>query len=787
MDYSLPAVVSLPVVHQPKVVSRQPAAAATTSGAASETLNAEATKTETTTLGDDDYDMLEDDDHDPVAALTPDMHVLSIASALSPESTEEESKMDTDTDTEKQERTITSFVEAMQKKAEEQRDQANLTYTENMATTFRSTKDARLDFFFEVLQNTDKDTIDRLAHASWRVSPLDTLRLIFQLRSILDGKGERNGFYWCLEYLRREHPKTFLYNLRYVPDHGYWKDLLNWLVYQVRDDKSLGFQATSAPRMSKASDRSGRGPVRGSGRGRGRGRGSGHVHIPRTPSLSETAFSIPLLTSDQVDRIERTAKRAKIEDENEDVSEDESETDSEAEKADEKRKKEEKAAENKRRHEERQKEQSAEAQKLRIKKIEKRIQRARKMFAEDAFYRLVHIEIARLFACALKYDKARMEAGKSVSLAAKWCPSLNQFHDKHTLIATTIAQILFPDRLEGEDQAKYVERVRQRLRTEYYVPLRKATPVLETFMSANKWDEIPYTRVPAVAMKKSKPQFELHDALRFKEYLDSVEKGEKTIAAAALMPHELVVETQQVRYLPVDDPKRRTMELQWQSYVERLKKSPGTLNSCMAMCDVSGSMSGTPMDVAIALSLLLSELTEPPFNSMILSFSASPVIHTVNQKDSLVDKVESLKRMDWDMNTDLQKAFKLILDVAVENNLPAEKMVKTLFVFSDMEFDQAVCGARKDEAFTNYNVIKRKFESKGYQLPQIIFWNLRASVSGNKPVLSTQPGVGMISGYSGMMMKVFLKGDDLLEKLDPIRLMEESINGKAFAKLKVID
>ncbi|KAF9970202.1 hypothetical protein BGZ73_007182 [Actinomortierella ambigua] len=775
-DYSLPSVVSLPKLPVFMAVDKEPVASATakpTSG----------TQAENT---DDEYDMLEDD-YNPVALLENKVESMTVADvAQTPRASPE---METETQVPQQPAASSHpFIDALKKEADEQFDRNNLTTTENNATTFRSTKDARLDFFFEVLQKTDMDTIHRLARDSWRVSPLDTLRLIFQLRSILDGKGDREGFYHCLNFLRREHPKTLLYNLRFVPDHGYWKDLLNWLASGARiENKEMGFAASTAKAMGKTKARPE--PVRSSrGRGRDRGRGT-----------SSTSRSIPLLSREHVERIERASKRPKVEKKEDDddaetetETETEADTETEAETAQEKAKREraEKAAENQRQHEARQKEESDKARELRRQKTKKRLERARTLFGTNEFYRSAHIEIARLFARALKRDKANMEAGKPVTLVAKWCPSLDQYHDKHTLIATTIAQILFPDRLENEEHETYIRRIRQLLRTEYYVPLRKATPVLETFMSASQWNEIPYSRVPAIAMKKNKPHFELHDVLRFKEYLDSVTKGESTIAAAALMPHELVVESRTARRLPVDDPKRRTMELQWTSYVERLKKNPGQLHSCMAMCDVSGSMGGTPMDVAIALSLLLSELTEPPFNSMILSFSASPVIHQVNHSESLVDKVTNLERMDWGMNTNFQKAFQMILDVAVKNNLAQDQMVKTLFVFSDMEFDVAVGRPHQSsngEPFTNYNAIKKSFREKGYDLPQIIFWNLRASASGNKPVLSTQPGVGMISGYSGMMMKVFLKGDDLLEKLDPIRLMEESINGKAFAKLKVID
>lgn len=43
----------------------------------------------------------------------------------------------------------------------------------------------------------------------------------------------------------------------------------------------------------------------------------------------------------------------------------------------------------------------------------------------------------------------------------------------------------------------------------------------------------------------------------------------------------------------------KTMELQWLSYVSNLKKS-GTLSNALAVCDVSGSMSGLPMQVRLS-------------------------------------------------------------------------------------------------------------------------------------------------------------------------------------------
>ncbi|KAF9439061.1 hypothetical protein BGZ76_000543 [Entomortierella beljakovae] len=676
---------------------------------------------------EDDYDIIDDDD------LDSKFNDMDISEPSQPEKVAESS-------TEKglpKESASSPFVDAMLKE-KEMKD--NMTTTENGALTHSTTGDARLDFFFEVVRGLDNSTILQLARESWKANPLDTLKLIFQVRSILHGKGERKAFYTCMEFLRKEHPRTLLYNLRFVPDHGYWKDLLNWLVFEVRDDHEA-FDLNSESPLPK-SEKSAKKPVpqaRRSARGPRAARPAVKGPKPMAPKKSDEEKNVALS--------EASLKAIEAADE-------------------------------------KNRQQSKAARDARIARDCKRLDNAKEAFRSNSFYRSLHLEVARLFANALVRDKARMEEGKSISLAAKWCPSLNQFHDNYTLIASTIAQILYPEPRPEEDHGVYVNRVRQLFRQEYYVPLRKSIPVLETFMSAQLWDEIQYNRVPSVAMKNNKGHFENYDKERFKEYLASVAKGETTIASQALMPHELVAEANKFLLLETspDDLKVQTLEAQWKSYVDKLAKL-GTMDSTMAICDVSGSMNGIPMEVSIALSLLLAQLSRPPYNKLVLTFSENPKIHKICE-GSLLEQAASLRYMDWGGTTNLTRSFDLILDIAVKNKLPKEEMVKTLFIFSDMEFNQAIW---YNGNTTNFEYAKQKFEGAGYDLPQIVFWNLRGSTRGNKPVKANEKGVAMVSGYSGMLMKLFLDGGDITAIEDPVQLMEKAIGGKEFSRLKVID
>jgi hypothetical protein len=136
--------------------------------------------------------------------------------------------------------------------------------------------------------------------------------------------------------------------------------------------------------------------------------------------------------------------------------------------------------------------------------------------------------------------------------------------------------------------------------------------------------------------------------------------------------------------------------------------------------------------------------------------------------------------MDWNMNTDFQAVFDKLLHIAVTGKLPPEKMVRRVFVFSDMEFDEA--SSRPWE--TDYEAITRKFTEAGYgaAVPEIVFWNLRDSDS--VPVTASQKGVALVSGFSKNMVKLFLDGGGIVS---PRGIMEKAISGPEYQEFVVFD
>nr|GMD59740.1 uncharacterized protein LOC113734273 [Ipomoea batatas] len=426
----------------------------------------------------------------------------------------------------------------------------------------------------------------------------------------------------------------------------------------------------------------------------------------------------------------------------------------------------------------------AEKEKARVLRKQRELNKAVKglqTYITDEKYRLLHDKISYLFAEMLEADIKKLNSEKlgDISLAAKWCPTIDSSYDKTTLICESIARKLFPKdkytEYEGLKEAHYVYKVRDRLRKQVLVPLHKALELPEVYMSAKQWNMLPYKRVASVAMKNYTKKFAKHDNERFREYLRKVKTGEAKIAAGALLPHEIIRSLQ--RADPEEAEVAEVAELQWKRIVDDLAKK-GKLSNCIAICDVSGSMFGIPMEVCVALGILVSELSEEPWKGSVITFSANPQLHKV-EGETLLKKIAFVGTMECGMNTNFQKPFDRILEIAVEGNLSQEQMIRRVFVFSDMEFDQV----SENSWETDYEVIQRKFREKGFtNVPEVVFWNLRASQS--TPVVGNQSGVALVSGFSKNLLTIFLENGGIV---NPEEVMELAISGEEYKKLAVLD
>lgn len=195
----------------------------------------------------------------------------------------------------------------------------------------------------------------------------------------------------------------------------------------------------------------------------------------------------------------------------------------------------------------------------------------------------------------------------------------------------------------------------------------------------------------------------------------------------------------------------------------------------VSIVDTSGSMNGIPMDVAIALGIIVGQAQsdDSPWKNRCLTFSTEPTWHTFsgNTLHSIVNGLKNECR--WGQSTNFAKAINLILHVCVEQRVPEQFLPSRLWCFTDMEFDASdnvsggYCGYRgyRDNTGENgekwqtaYVKMNRAFAEAGYGgCPGITFWNITAS-GGTTQCQSNDTGVTTYGGFSQNLFKSMIYG-----------------------------
>jgi hypothetical protein len=331
-----------------------------------------------------------------------------------------------------------------------------------------------------------------------------------------------------------------------------------------------------------------------------------------------------------------------------------------------------------------------------------------------------------------------------ISLLAKWFPSENSKWDRYMGVKNGRFVMNFCKKLFC---VKRVESSHiKTLRKTYITPLRTHLHLVESKMCAKMFTDIKYDTVPSVAMKNYKKAFQRNDTEGFTKYLEQVRSGEKKINAGQVYPHDLVGE-----YLTKMAPLDPVIEEQWK-VIKAKVQATGAFDKSICVCDVSGSMAGTPMEVAIALGLL------GLFENKVITFSDNPQLHHVPE-GSLHSQVKNLSQMSWGMSTNFEKVMDLILGLSYRNK---EDAIKRILIFSDMQFNVAMSSPHIHTCptSTHFQMLNEKFKKAGLEMPQIVFWNLRGE-TGDFPVTCDEKGVIMMSGYSPSLLNSIIDGDDI--------------------------
>lgn len=356
-----------------------------------------------------------------------------------------------------------------------------------------------------------------------------------------------------------------------------------------------------------------------------------------------------------------------------------------------------------------------------------------------------------LFAKQLQQDLECMQQGKPCSVAAKWTPSENCKSDRDRSTFATLANAL--------------KVTPAQLRKKYNTPLRAYLHVVEKYMCSRDWSKIDYSKVPSYAMTRLRKSFVKNDKVRFTEWSCKLALKDPTVKvnAGQLYPHDLIQQ--------IECDSRTTdsvIQAQWDALVEKTRKL-GNLGDAISMVDVSGSMIGLPMRVAVAMGLMIGELAQGTFHNHLITFHSNPSFKVVSDSH-LGQRYREVTEMGWGMSTNIEQAFKLILDRGIACSLTDADMPKRLFIISDMQFNQATGGK------TNFETIEKLYAVAGFTRPQIVFWNVNGAIR-DFPVTVDDSGTALVSGFSPSILSSMLEKS----KIDTITIIRDVIDSDRYA------
>jgi len=380
-------------------------------------------------------------------------------------------------------------------------------------------------------------------------------------------------------------------------------------------------------------------------------------------------------------------------------------------------------------------------------------------------------KIITLYTDQLRLDEADMKKGKCISLAAKFAPT-EKTH--FSTFARQFATKLFP----GDDACYKRYRCLKTTLNEYL----KTT---ETLMSSNKFSEIEFGRVASLCLNRHRKAFlNLQKDGRSIRFASSIDRqmcranllAQKNINGKQVQPHEIVAQFM-IGHDMGDE--KELLEKQWGEVLKHAQEINGTINKALAMVDVSASMEGKPMQVAIALGILVSQISNSAYRNRIFTFETNPHWVCFQEDDSLQIRVRKIMNAGWGGSTNLLSAFDEMLNFAKTYKLSASQFPEVFFIFSDMQFDVAT----ETRWSTHYELIKEKFEKTGleicgeaYKIPRIIFWNLQGNTEGY-PATAFTPNVQMLSGFNPSLMKYVTTSNftDALHTLPENKTPEETL------------
>jgi len=261
-----------------------------------------------------------------------------------------------------------------------------------------------------------------------------------------------------------------------------------------------------------------------------------------------------------------------------------------------------------------------------------------------------------------------------ISLAAKWVP---REKSSFRWLFESLSTDYFSHFLATANNDVSRQKAVLKCKTEYrkiLSALNKHIDTVQVKQCAHDWTNINFSKTTSITLTKQKEAFlnvknngevrcpdstdRIECAEHFKEHVQKAVRGEVEMKGKRVGMADFTKQAIQL-LRKGSKTEEDLLNSQWRDN----SSQNGELGKMIAMVDVSGSMDGDPMNVAIALGIRIAE--KSALGKRVMTFSSTPTWINLEPYDDFISQVKVVKNAPWGMNTNFHAALDMILDAII--------------------------------------------------------------------------------------------------------------------------
>nr|QBK88188.1 MAG: protein of unknown function DUF2828 [Marseillevirus LCMAC202] len=360
----------------------------------------------------------------------------------------------------------------------------------------------------------------------------------------------------------------------------------------------------------------------------------------------------------------------------------------------------------------------------------------------DSGNELLRAYIVYTFCQQLKKD---YQCNQEISIAAKWAPTENGAADREWGFVG-----LFCEQL-GWSRKLYRQRISK---------LRNDLNVTERLASDRRWGEIDFPDIPA------KSRLVFHETLQ--RYCGK--RYQKWCAEKSIVYEKSAYDTMAILRTGNES---KIADSEWNAYTYSFDYSFG---NTICVCDTSPSMdssfSHSPINVAMALTLLISSKSDELFKDKVITFNSNPKFVKITG-DTPTEKVHCLKNISWGHSLNLKAIHELLIKT--------KTIPRQIFIFTDDNFSSSQFPHNFQQDYAN---ILKEYASAGLTPPEHIFyWNLGGRWGSCSYNLDYHDmGLIIINGFTNELFNTITKTGHVY----PWLMLKSLLASMAYSKIRLV-